>query len=503
MISMMPPGAAIPGGAPSATPWTRQRTMMMSVPQLTSLLQSDDRDAAAAAKAELDARQIDVPTQSADQLSGPMLPGGAIAAVANGQATPGNVGNPLTRPDNVPPPSRAAMNSGAAPQQAQQQAAPPLPPSPEEAIQKGIDQADAAQDPLAGMHPALKQAAAQIAAASPDSQQSGAVGDIIKSLSGYAPNPNLAIAKAGFAMAGSRNPFFFGALGEGANAGIDEYQRQQEQALLEKAKAAGLIQNQQQFGETQRSNLVNEQQRQQTIQQAAANNQLAQQEFQEKVREYNAGYATEQELKQAQIRAQNASAAYQQVAAGEAAARTSQIGVQYGQDADGNMVQIRGTQATPVTDAEGHPIQAQKWGARPNTVQSKADLMRAGGMSDKEIADAVSGRKPLDPARIETVASNAAKNAASNVYDPNQAQQIYQSEYTRIKGELTGGLTPNAAATAPGAAASGAATPGNTAPAAPAAQPPGQPIVAQTQADIDNAPSGAVIIVNGKKFRKP
>jgi hypothetical protein len=55
--------------------------------------------------------------------------------------------------------------------------------------------------------------------------------------------------------------------------------------------------------------------------------------------------------------------------------------------------------------------------------------------------------------------------------------------------------------TAPSALA--AVTSAGSAPAAPTMAPAGGEIVVKTQADIDNAPSGAILIVNGKRMKKP
>ena len=70
---------------------------------------------------------------------------------------------------------------------------------------------------------------------------------------------------------------------------------------------------------------------------------------------------------------------------------------------------------------------------------------------------------------------------------------------------LDGFKMPSALAdTVTGAATQGTpATPAPTMAPSTAATPAGGEIVVQTQADIDNAPSGAILIVNGKRMRKP
>jgi len=115
-------------------------------------------------------------------------------------------------------------------------------------------------------------------------------GQVIKDLmaSGGDPSQNkwLALAKAGFAMAASRNPSFFGAAGEGGLAGLSDYLKSRQEGLANRYSAAQLQQAQQSHA----AEIANQK----------AERAFQEKEFSEKVREYEQSYPAEEALKMAQ-----------------------------------------------------------------------------------------------------------------------------------------------------------------------------------------------------------
>lgn len=127
----------------------------------------------------------------------PAMPGGAPAAPA---------GPPGTAPDPIATGAAAAQQAAAA---------------------SGAQQAQTA-DPLAGLPEPLASALREYQS-------------IAKDLKQQDENAKwMALAKAGFAMAGSRNPSFFGALGEGGMAGLQAYEQQQAAEAARRLQGVGM-----------------------------------------------------------------------------------------------------------------------------------------------------------------------------------------------------------------------------------------------------------------------
>ena len=127
----------------------------------------------------------------------PAMPGGAPAAPA---------GPPGTAPDPIATGAAAAQQAAAA---------------------SGAQQAQTA-DPLAGLPEPLASALREYQS-------------IAKELKQQDENAKwMALAKAGFAMAGSRNPSFFGALGEGGMAGLQAYEQQQAAEAASRLQGVGM-----------------------------------------------------------------------------------------------------------------------------------------------------------------------------------------------------------------------------------------------------------------------
>lgn len=515
MIGMIPPGYSNPTNAQA--PWLRSKTMYMSIPQLTQLLQSDDQAAAAAAQTELQQRGVPTPqvgtgnhAQVSPALRAAQIRGSAAgdtpADAVLGGALPGDQALQSGTANHpgipVPPPTRAMMapagdqsvsDPGTDQNAANNAGAPGQPPpglamsqpqqTPSDAIKSGVEAADEAQDPLAGMSPALKTATAAMSQTEdPDSP----IGNIVKSLTSESANPGLALAKAGFTMASSRNPYFFGALGEGANAGIDQYQSDQQRALLNKARAAGIVQDQQRQNETSRSNRVQEGQGDTRLSQAQQVLEQSKQEYQEKVREFNVGQIGSAEMRAADIKYKLAAAAASQAGAAESGARAAQIGTSYGTNDQGNMIQVRGTKATPVTDDQGNPVQAQKWGQKGNSLDTKIQVLRSLGRTDQEIGDVISGKKQLSQTEIVNAATNYAKSKTANDFGSDASthfQQAYDEAVQSLTSGSVGGGNPPA-------------VPSSTSPSAPAT-----PAGTDQSTPAPQYSPGQIIIYKGQKYK--
>jgi hypothetical protein len=287
------------------------------------------------------------------QMAGPALP-------------PGTSG-----PDRALPPD-GPLPKGGEPMDEQQPYTPPppLPPTmpltaPNSMEASAADEVTGAREGDTGpdsIHPALMETAKAL------DQPPSALQAIIDQITGGGQSDSSirsnAIAKAGFAMAASRNPYFFGALGEGGTAGLEDYEKAKQEQLMNRVRGVGLGQQQEQQGETKRSNVAREGQEGQRIQVLQQQAQLANQEFVEKKRQFDAGFATDQELKRAEIRARNAATAYSQAAAGAVGRR----GGQYFTDADGNTYYTEGASAQPLLDQNGKPVKgASKVGANGGT----------------------------------------------------------------------------------------------------------------------------------------
>lgn len=262
----------------------------------------------------------------------------------------------------------------------------------------------------------------------------------------------LAVARGGAGMASSRQPTFLGAFGDGTGVGIDAYQKQQREAGTNAARAAQAHLEDARRRESERHNRSTEAYRT------------------EDIRSRGEDRKDRAEIERARLAETKR---YHDATTGRG------DWVVVGQTKDGKpLYQNRHTNEESVGKFE---VSSLGRSAGSNVHDKKVALYRAAGMNDQEIADRISGTKPTSRAEAERIATAHAKAATANLVG-NRASE----EYNRIRRESLGELGFG----------------GEAGPSAPAANGGGR-IVAKTQADIDNAPSGSIVVVNGKEFRKP
>lgn len=345
-------------------------------------------------------------------------------------------------------------------------------------------------------------------------------------------NRNMALAQAGFAMAASGSPFFLQAVGQGGQAGLKAYQDAQKEDMLKRVQAAQLAGDRSQqleaqrahkagealeggrLAETQRSNLTQEQLAAQKFEEdkrhqrvaeaiekgqlsissqsagiALQNLQLAKDKFADEQQRYKDGLADEKALKQAQIDYQRALAKSQ-----EALGVDRATDIVYTQDGGAALVDKTTGKSAPITDTDGNPIKAVAKGSGQTAAMKNAKYYTDIGLfpSEKDAAAAMLSAKSMAPDK------RLAKS-----YEMADAWLLSNPQFTgdNAKREEMAQTYLEALESAAGAPPAAAQTPSAEAPVSTAA--PGGEIVVKSQADIDNAPKGAVLIVNGKKFVKP
>jgi len=148
---------------------------------------------------------------------------------------------------------------------------------------------------------------------------------------------NNSIARAGFAMAASRNPYFFGALGEGGLAGMDAYEKSKQEALLNRVRSADIRSDMDKFSEQKRATGVSEQDAEKRLGLAERNVVLAEKDYQTKQQQYNDGKITNEALAQAEVRLKNAQADYYGKK-DPSGSSTGSVLTQIGTDSDGNPI---------------------------------------------------------------------------------------------------------------------------------------------------------------------
>lgn len=218
------------------------------------------------------------------------------------------------------------------------------------AISAGTEAADnATGNGDMGLPPDFLAAAKKLGdAADPGVQQ-----DVIKRLMGgpddKSKDVGLALAKAGFSMAASPSPFFLQALGQGANEGIDFYQKARQQEAENQTRAAGIQGDVNNTAERAQNDVVQAQAQQAQIANARKNTQIAQQQLGLEQRKYDETKGDDSALKRAQIASTQADIAYK-------AALAQQAGQQFFNADDGTLYRIQGNGAAPVLGQDGKPI---------------------------------------------------------------------------------------------------------------------------------------------------
>lgn len=191
------PGSAMPGSDP-ALPGAAPAAA--SGPGLMALIQQRMREEAVRAGA------AGAPPGAAPPAGAPSAAGIPLPPAMPGAGPAAPAGPPGTAPDPIATGAAAAQQAAAA---------------------SGAQQAQTA-DPLAGLPEPLRSALAEYQS-------------IAKELKQQDENAKwMALAKAGFAMAGSRNPSFFGALGEGGMAGLQAYEQQQAAEAASRLQGVGM-----------------------------------------------------------------------------------------------------------------------------------------------------------------------------------------------------------------------------------------------------------------------
>lgn len=334
----------------------------------------------------------------------------------------------------------------------------------------------------------------------PDDKYGGSIDEIIQSLmKGHDPaaNRNMALAQAGFAMAASGSPTFFGAVGQGGLAGLSAYKEQERQDMIDRVNAARLAQGQQEYtAEQERTKFgqkldiakQTEVEQENKRQQGRFERSQTEQERHDRAAERDnaltrslqaRGYDLEAErLEQARVQYERTQALVEKNAATDADLRKAQTELTKAQTEANKALGIGRTQklvpgttgtfiydsstgtTTEIKTPDGKPIvtkssSANSWGA-------KEAAMQAGGYSPQDIADVAAGKKVISESEAIQRATAAAAAKSRNELDPNQAQIVYEDEYQRIYDALMDNL---ARPGAPAAATPSAAPPaGNTAP---------------------------------------
>ncbi len=398
-------------------------------------------------------------------MAGPSLPPGT-SGPATVQPDGGRQGDPMSTPDIQPDGGRPGDPMGTPPTMPltapnDMHAGDPTAP-----IHAGADAADdvtgSRDEQDSGpddIHPALMETAKAL------EQPPSALQKIIDQLMGGGQSDSSirsnAIAKAGFSMAASRNPYFFGALGEGGNAGLEDYEKSKQEQLMNQVRAVGLGQQQEQQGETQRHNRTGEGQDSQRIDVLKQEAQLRRDDYLEKKRQFDAGFGTDQELKLAEIDARRASAAYTRAAAGSVGRR----GGQYFNNDKGELMYGEGADVQPVLDSSGNPVKATKSGASGATAAQRnakyyGDLLFGG--DEAQGARFLATGKTMAPDRRHSVAMTAAQAELNGDLSVLPGTPEYDAKLQQRIQEIDNELATAGGATAPiGANAAPVAT-GNT-----------------------------------------
>lgn len=384
---------------------------------------------------------------------------------------------------------------------------PGLPPLPEEdvgyapgvdPIQAGVTAAKEATDD-ADIPPETIAVGRALEAASDDPDK---VQALLQEIQGSIQSPEdmrrMAIAKAGFAMAASRNPYFFGALGEGAGAGLDAYEKSKQDALMNRVRAANMQQDEAKFAEQKRATGVSEKDADARLALAERNVKLAESEYQQKLQQYQDGKATDAQLKAAEVRLRNAQANYYE------ARPVTTTKPDYFTDADGNTFTVEGGKAVYITDDQGNKIRANKVGASGSSrtammknAEYVADLL-FGGDASKGLAWVQQGKTMAPDVRRRSALTMAQQAAAADptLIDPIERQAFIDQTAADLEASLESAAAESTAGQIPASAAP-------TAPAAPAAAP-GATVEAPTYKSADEVKSdyqsGKITKEQAKKY---
>lgn len=252
----------------------------------------------------------------------------------------------------------------------------------------------------------------------------------------------LALARAGFTMAASSSPHGLTALGEGALAGIDSYDKSRQREAENQISAAGIEGNVQRQNEVNRSNRVGEGYTGQQVEIARRNMVLSQREFEERKRQFDAGFGTEEAVKRAQIAASQASTQYSQ-------ALTGQVGAQTLTNENGELMRVQGDKAVPIVGADGQPVKAFKLGTSgTGTAQMRniQDIMTNLNVDYGTALGMIKQGSSMSPDRRHAEALRIATQAAGNNVQlfsasPEEQQKAINDMAAQIDTMMANGLT--------------------------------------------------------------
>ena len=287
-------------------------------------------------------------------------------------------------------------------------------------------------------------------------------------------NKNMALAQAGFAMAGSGSPYFLQGVGIGGQAGIKAYNEAQDRDMEARVRASKLgtelsEQREQKrahrasekievgrLQETARSNVTQEGLESarnaeairankaneginraqlgisaQNAATAAANLQIARDNANLARQQYEEGKIGDAEYQKAQTEALKA-----QAEAAKAGMLDRNTDIQTGEDGTLYKLDLRTNEATPFIGSDGKPVKAQ-----PKSSSSKAfvaQFLAQAGRSQDYIADVLSGKKQISEKDAIQTAADAATKEAATILDVTQQNQVYKEVYDRVYSSLMG-----------------------------------------------------------------
>jgi hypothetical protein len=381
-------------------------------------------------------------------------------------------------------------------------------------IQAGVQAADADAEADGAAAPGPMQPAG-MSAMDEDADPNGyggmvasLINDLRNGVNGPDANRRRALGEAGFAMAASGNPFFFGAVGQGGLAGMKAYREAEAADMESQVRAATLGSKElermedvrsnktdeqltrERDAETRRSNVTQEGLEKdrntearrsnrasealqagqlrisgQNAQTALGQLNLAQQQFQDEQQRYQEGKADDAALKKAEIKYREALAKAQ-----ESLDVDRGTDIIYTQDGGAAIVSKRDGTTVPVVDKDGNPIKAVQKSATQTAAMKNAKYYVDIGLfgSEREAAAASMRGKSMSPDRRLVEAYDLADGKIAT--DPTlmgeeaaQARERYAQEYYGILGgDVAPETTPSSAPPATGRGA--AATSGNAPP---------------------------------------
>lgn len=300
---------------------------------------------------------------------------------------------------------------------------------------------------------------------------SSLINDLRSGVNGPDNNRRRALGEAGFAMAASGNPFFFGAVGQGGLAGLKAYREAEAADMETQIRAATLGQKELERFEDVRKHKADEthdaatlaesgRQHDQSLAETRTHNRALEknaaydsalrargldiqaQQLQVATEQFNRtqalaekGFATEEEVKQAQVGLIKA-----QTEAQESLGLGRNTEVQIGQDGTVYKLDLKTDKATPFLDNDGKPIKGQP--KAQTATSQKINFWTQAGKDPQWIADVLAGKRQPTQKEAMTAASYIASNASANILNPSEASAVYNQTYQDALTELSSPIAP-------------------------------------------------------------